>query len=53
LTEEKMGNRNMDIFCSIPFEFAFIGDTGDVYPCCPAKFKMSIGNLRDDTLKDI
>ncbi len=43
----------MEIFCSIPFEFAFVGDSGDIFPCCPAKFKKSIGNLRNDTLKDI
>lgn len=53
LIEESKGKRNIDVFCSIPFEYAFIGDTGDVYPCCPSKFKLSIGNLRNDTLKEI
>jgi radical SAM protein with 4Fe4S-binding SPASM domain len=44
---------NAGIFCSIPFEFAYIDDSGDVYPCCPSKFRLSIGNLRDTSLKEI
>ncbi len=39
--------------CLIPFEFAYIDNNGDVYPCCPAKFNLSIGNLNNDSLLDI
>ncbi|MHC4267822.1 MAG: radical SAM protein [Planctomycetota bacterium] len=46
-------NRNSNTTCMIPFEFAYIDNTGNVYPCCPSKFKKSIGDLRNDSLKDI
>lgn len=39
--------------CLIPFEFAYIDNDGDVYSCCPSKFKLSIGNLNSDSLREI
>ncbi len=50
---EEIRRRNINTFCSIPFEYAFIDDTGDVYPCCPSKFKLSIGNLIKDSLTEV
>jgi hypothetical protein len=53
LLEETKLKRGIDIFCAMPFEYAHIEDTGDVLPCCPSKFKFSIGNLKRDTLHDV
>jgi len=39
--------------CLIPFEFAYIDNDGDVFPCCPSKFKLSIGNLNKDSLQEV
>lgn len=50
---KKIKKNNMNTFCTIPFEYAQIDDTGDVYPCCPSKFKLVIGNLSANTLHEI
>lgn len=50
---EEISKRNINTFCSIPFEYAHIEDTGDVYPCCPSKFKLAIGDLNSDSLQEI
>ncbi|MFC1849285.1 SPASM domain-containing protein [candidate division CSSED10-310 bacterium] len=39
--------------CLIPFEFAYIENNGDVFPCCPSKFSLSIGNLLQTPLLEI
>ena len=50
---KKIISNNSHTTCLIPFEFAYIDDTGDVYPCCPSKFELSIGNLNKDSLQKV
>jgi radical SAM protein with 4Fe4S-binding SPASM domain len=49
----KIKKDNINTFCSIPFEYAYVDSNGDVYPCCPSKFKLSIGDLRKDPLQAV
>jgi radical SAM protein with 4Fe4S-binding SPASM domain len=53
LYEEHKLKRGIDLFCGMPFEYVHIEDTGDVLPCCPSKFYISIGNLKKDTMHDV
>lgn len=53
LREENKLKRGIDLFCSMPFEYVHIEDTGDVLPCCPSKFRLSIGNLKKDSMQEV
>lgn len=53
LHEENKLKNGIDLFCSMPFEYVHIEDTGDVLPCCPSKFRLSIGNLKSDSMQDV
>ena len=53
ILEETKLKRRTNIFCEIPFEYAHIEDTGTVFPCCPSKFRLSIGNLKQNTMREV
>jgi len=53
LYEENRLKHGIDLFCQMPFEYAHVEDTGDVLPCCPSKFRLSIGNLKQHTLHEV
>jgi hypothetical protein len=53
LYEENRLKRGIDLYCGMPFEYAHIEDTGEVLPCCPSKFRLSIGNLKQNTMQEV
>jgi hypothetical protein len=53
LYDENRLKRGIDLFCQMPFEYAHIEDTGEVLPCCPSKFRLSIGNLKQNTMHEV
>jgi len=53
LYDENRMKHGIDLFCQMPFEYAHVEDTGDVLPCCPSKFRLSIGNLKRNTMHEV
>lgn len=40
-------------FCIIPWVHQYVGTAGDVKPCCVYEHQMELGNLKDNSLKEI
>jgi len=44
---------NNPSFCIMPWIHQYINTTGDVYPCCTAKYDFPLGNVRTNTIEEV
>lgn len=42
-----------DVFCMLPWVSIHVATNGDVYPCCAAAFKLSVGSVRTQSLGEV
>ncbi len=40
-------------FCMMPFMHMYLNTDGNVLPCCTAQYNMPLGNVREQTIKEI
>lgn len=59
ISEEELNERQKfllmqsDTFCMLPWSHLHAFPTGQAYPCCLGEMKFPIGNLREQTLKEV